>query len=147
MIREFTPKDREIFLTLADEFYHSPAVLHTIPTENYAKTFDAVLTNSPYVDAFLLEQDGKPAGYAQISFSHSTESGGTVAWLEELYVRPEFQGKGLGSEVFKFVDEYYAGRISRIRIEVEPDNEGALRLYRRLGYSELPYYQMFREVL
>lgn len=146
MIRELTPNDREIFLTLLDEFYHSPAVLHPVRPENYAKTFDTVLANSPYVDAFLIEVDGSPAGYAQISFSYSTEAGGTVAWFEELYIRPEFQGRGLGTEVFKFVDEHYAGKIMRIRLEIEPDNEGALRLYKRLGYAELPYFQMYREV-
>mgnify|MGYP002740687863 FL=1 len=48
--------------------------------------------------------------------------------------------------IFSFVSEYYAGRAARFRLEVEPDNEGARRLYGRLGYEELPYVQMVREL-
>ena len=32
--------------------------------------------------------------------------------------------------------------IARLRIEVEDDNEGAKRLYRRMGFELLPYLQM-----
>ena len=35
--------------------------------------------------------------------------------------------------------------ISRLRIEVESDNDGARRLYERMGFKLLPYLQMVIE--
>ena len=31
MIREFTSQDRKLYVEMASEFYHSPAVLHPVP--------------------------------------------------------------------------------------------------------------------
>ena len=33
----------------------------------------------------------------------------------------------------------------RLRLEVEPDNEHAVSLYRRLGYRDLPYRSMVKD--
>ena len=146
MIREINAQDKQVFLEMAEEFYHSPAVAHPIPLSHAEHTFHEVLAGSPYATIFLLEKDGKPAGYAQVSLTHSTESDGLVAWLEELYIRPAFQGNGLGGSFFSYLEERFGDRLTRIRLEVEPDNEGALRLYRRLGFSEFPYLPMAKEL-
>ena len=68
-----------------------------------------------------------------------------MIWVEELYVRPQYQGRGLGGAFFRFLEETYAGQAARIRLEVEPDNDGARRLYGRVGFEELPYMQMCRD--
>ena len=56
---------------------------------------------------------------------------------------PAYQGKGLGSFFFRFVEENRPA--ARYRLEVEPENTGAVRLYERLGYRALPYAQMIKE--
>ena len=145
MIREVTTAEREVFLQLLDEFYHSPAVLHPVPRTYFERTFQEVTSGSPYARAYLLECGGAPAGYAQLSFTYSTEAGGRVIWVEELYVRPQYQGRGLGGAFFRVLEETYAGQAARIRLEVEPDNDGARRLYGRVGFEELPYMQMCRD--
>ena len=96
MIREVTAADREDFLQLLDEFYHSPAVLHPVPQAYFERTFREVTSDSPYARAYLLECGGAAAGYAQLSFTYSSEAGGRVIWLVELYVRTQYQGLGLG---------------------------------------------------
>ena len=145
MIREITTADREVFLQLLDEFYHSPAVLHPVPRTYFERTFQEVTSGSPYARAYLLECGGAPAGYAQLSFTYSTEAGGRVIWVEELYVRPQYQGRGLGGAFFRFLEETFPGQPTRIRLKVEPDTNGALRLYGRVGFEELPYMQMCRD--
>lgn len=145
MIRKLTGEDRALFLELADEFYHTDGVLHPVPMANLCRTFEAILAENPYVSAFMIEKDGRAAGYGQLSFTWSTEAGGMVVWLEELYIRPAFQGQGLGSEYFHYVMEHYKDKAARFRLEVEPGNEGAIRLYKKLGYEDFPYIQMIRE--
>lgn len=143
MFRPIAPPDRDTVIALMKGFYHSPAVLHPVPEENFAKTVDLVLAGSPYADAYLFEVDGKAAGYALTAKTHSNEAGGLVLWLEEAYILPAFRGRGLGGAFLEFLAKDYPEEIARIRLEVSDGNEGAVRLYRRAGFKELDYRQMF----
>lgn len=143
MFRPIVPSDRETVIALMKEFYHSPAVLHPVPEENFSKTVDLVLAGTPYADAYLFESDGKTAGYALTARTYSNEAGGLVLWLEEAYILPAFRGKGLGGAFLEFLAKDYPEEVARIRLEVSDENTDAVRLYRRAGYRDLDYRQMF----
>ena len=128
-------------LDMFDEFYHSPGVLHAVPKSHFERTLNEVYSGSPFIDCYIFEQDGKAVGYGQLSLTYSNEAGGICVWIEEIYVRPAFQGKGLGSEFLNFVKNEYKNA-ARLRLEIEPDNDGARKLYRRMGFSELEYQSM-----
>ena len=145
MIRDFQAADRDTLIQMMKEFYASPAVLHPVPDVYFSRTVDAILENSPYVAAFIVEQDGGPAGYGLVSLTYSNEAGGLVVWLEELYIRDTARGLGLGSALIDAIETRYRDKAARLRLEVEEDNDGAVRLYSRLGYSPLPYSQMIKE--
>ena len=140
MIRKYASNDRRNVLKMMEEFYSSPAVLHKIPKENYAKTLDEAEKGSPYLDVFRLQHDLSIAGYALTAYTYSNEAGGNVAWIEEIYVCPEFRSKGLGREFINYIKKEY-GDFARIRLEVEQSNDGATRLYKREGFEELAYCQ------
>ena len=143
MLRPFNHRDRETFLKLAKEFYSSPACLHEVPVENFERTFIEILNDSPYTKGYIFEIDGNTAGYALLSFTYSNEAGGMVCLLEEAYVIPKYQNNGLGTELFKFVEEHFP-HVRRFRLEVTDVNERARALYQRLGYEELRYVQMIK---
>lgn len=146
MIRHFTAQERELFYTLNDEFYHSPAVLYPVDPKYYVKTFDAAMQNSPFVDLFLIAtDDGQSAGFGMVTFSFSTFLGGKVVWLEDIYIRPQFQGMGLGGQYLQDMHARYPDAAC-FRLEIEPENQGAARLYERHGYDYLGYRQMYRQV-
>ena len=145
LIRDIVPQDRELFLELAEEFYHSPGVLHPVPHHYLENTFNQMISQSPFVKGWILMEGEEPAGYGLASCTWSNESGGMIAWLEELYIRPQFQGHGLGGAYFRFFEERYGKDLTRIRLEIEPNNDGARRLYARLGYQQLRYEQMYKE--
>lgn len=144
-IRRIAGEDRAVYLEMAAEFYASGAVLHPVPAVYFERTFDEMLRSSVYLDGFLLmAEDGAIAGYAVVSKTFSQEVGGMAAWMEEIYVRPMYQGQGLGRA---FLEEYERLRpeMVRLRLEVEPENRRAIRLYERLGYTEMGYYQMVKD--
>lgn len=141
MIRKINENDREVMLDMFDEFYHSPGVMHAVPKSHFERTLNEVYSGSPFIDCYIFEQDGKAAGYGQLSITYSNEAGGICVWLEEIYVRPAFQGNGLGSEFLNFVKTEYKNA-ARLRLEIEPDNDGARKLYKRMGFSELEYRSM-----
>ncbi len=144
MIRPITKDDFIDYMAMATEFYHSDAVLHPIPESHIEQTFKEVTTLSLYTEGYLFEYHGKAAGYSLLAKTYSQEAGGMVLWIEELYVRPEYRNKGLGSAFFGFLENKAKNQVVRIRLEVDEDNEKAMALYERMGYRPLHYRQMYK---
>lgn len=147
MIRALQKEDRDVFLALSEQFYHSAAVLHPIPHAFHENAFDEIVGGSPYAYGCLLEEDGRAVGYALTATTYSRESGGKVLWLEELFILEEYRCLGLGREYFAFIEKYARDNgFVRIRLEVEAENVRARALYGRLGYEPLGYLQMVKEL-
>ncbi len=145
VFRSFNPDDYPVFLKMCREFYASDAVCHSIPESCFKTTFEMCLTESPYVRGYLFESDGIVAGYGLLSFTYSAEVGGLSVLIEELYVLPEFQGKGMIRRFFELLKEEYEDNVSRFRLEVTKENLRAIEIYRRYGFQELPYLQMVKD--
>ena len=132
--------DKRAFLEMSREFYSSDAVLHAVDPSFHEKAFAELLRSGTYLTCFVFECGDRVAGYALLSKMFSREAGGMVVWIEEIYVRSAFRGRGVGGACFAWLRANVPA--IRYRLEVEPSNERAQSLYRRLGFSELPYVQM-----
>ena len=132
--------DKSAFLEMSREFYSSDAVLHAVDPSFHEKAFAELLRSGTYLTCVVLECGDRVAGYALLSKMFSREAGGMVVWIEEIYVRSAFRGRGVGGAFFAWLRENVPA--IRYRLEVEPSNARAQSLYRRLGFSELPYVQM-----
>ena len=133
----------EAYVAMSKDFYSGDAVLTEVDEKNFYRTLELIESRSPYLRGVILLLDGQIAGYGLLSFTYSCEAGGLVVWAEELYVRPEFRGKGLGAAYMKWLTENYSEK--RIRLEVSPTNRNVMRLYERYGFRPLNYLQMKRE--
>lgn len=72
-----------------------------------------------YASAYILEFGDEVAGYGLMSYTFSQEAGGMAAWIEEVYIRSKYRGRGLGKEFFSYVDAVIAPKVMRLRLEVE----------------------------
>ena len=61
--------------------------------------------------------------------------GDELAWIATVGVLPEYQRRGIG-EALVLACEAKLG-VSRVRLSVRLSNEGAIRLYDRLGYTKV----------
>ena len=145
-IRLFEPTDKEIYLAYSKDFYANGAALHPIPENQMENTFSHLMNGTPYADGFMLLSDGEKAGYCLVSFLWSTEAGGLVALIDELYVSPAFRGLKLGNQFLEQIETYYQDKIVGLRLEVCASNTGAIRLYQKHGYDFLDYRQMVKKL-
>lgn len=143
MIRKLTKDDKELYMYFTELFYNSDAVLHPVPEKNRENTFNELMRSEDYAQCYILEYENKPVGFALLAKTFSQEVGGIVIWIEELYVLEEYRGRGLGKEFFSFVEENIPN--SRLRLEIEPDNQRAKKLYESLGFRVLDYKQMVKD--
>jgi GNAT superfamily N-acetyltransferase len=132
-IRPATVKDVAILKKLIGELAEFERLSHeVIITEDDLRRdgFGA----QPKFRAMIAEWDGEPAGYAFIYTTYSTFKGSAEIFLEDLFVRAQFRGKGIGKILLAEV-----ARIARdekcygVRWEVLDWNQPAIDFYQSLG--------------
>jgi GNAT superfamily N-acetyltransferase len=81
----------------------------------------------------VLDVGGAVAGYASFAMMHGRGRAG-AAEVQELYLRPEYQGIGLGVRLFAAVLRRVNGRgYSRVLVRALADNDRANCFYQRHG--------------
>ena len=147
MIRKFVPEDREDYIRFSTEFYNSSAVDKPVPREHFEQGFDEMMRSDVYVQGYMLVCDGNNVGYCVTMKTYSVEAGGITIWIDELFVLEEYRSKGLGRELFKYIEENGDKKLRRIRLEVELDNGRAISLYKKMGFEPAPYDGMWKTIL
>jgi len=140
VIRKMTEGDRAEVAEMMRVFYASPAVSTNGSDEIFKADIDACIGDSPYLEGYVFAEGGTIKGYGMLAKSFSTEFGRECIWIEDIYLKPEHRGGGLGTEFLRFVEEKYGGCL--LRLELEEENERALRVYKSCGFDSLPYMEM-----
>lgn len=142
MKKKIDTQDKEIFRELWNEFYSSEGVLHPVDSSCFENTFSELLRYKDYFQGFLLMHEDRIAGYTLFAMTFSPEVGGKVLWIEDLYIKPAFQGKGIARNLLLEVKDEYQNKVKRIRLEAVHTNDRAIKLYEKVGYKKLDYLSM-----
>ncbi|RXK17487.1 GNAT family N-acetyltransferase [Macrococcus sp. DPC7161] len=79
---------------------------------------------------YLIEYENK-----NIGFVHLGSRGGQIDWLEDIFIIPEMQGKGIGRKVIFMIEEIVKKYSESLYLEVAARNLAALKLYYELGFN------------
>ena len=95
------------------------------------------------VEFALAALDGEPAGTAYVL---RTDGGaGPSAYVAGVAVLPEARRRGVGAGVSSWLLERAFERGAELA-HLNPDTEAAVRIYGRLGFTELPGHDIFVEI-
>lgn len=141
-IRYIEEKDRQEVLKMMRIFYTSEAVLSNGSEEIYNSDITNCINDNPYVEGYIFESNNKIQGYGMLAKSFSTEFGKQCIWVEDIYIKEEYRGLGIGSCFLKFVEKKYPNSI--LRLDVEDENERAVNVYKKCGFNVLPYMEMIK---
>lgn len=143
LIRNMLEKDKASVIEMMRVFYASDAVLSNGSEEIFAADVENCISESPYLEGYIFEKEGNTQGYGMVAKSFSTEFGKPCIWIEDLYVKDEYRGQGIGSRFLQFVEQTYPNAV--LRLEAEAENARALRVYKKCGYEVLPYMELKKE--
>jgi len=88
----------------------------------------------PKFRVIIAEWHGEPAGMAFFFYNYSTWQGRPGIFIEDLFVRPQFRGKGIGRALMaKLAQTAIAEKCHGIRWEVLDWNKPAIDVYQHLG--------------
>lgn len=104
--------------------------------EKQLRGLQLVLDNPETGRLFVLRIGGEVAGMANALITVSTAEGGRVLLLEDVIVRREHRGGGLGRKLVEHVLEWAKQQgMTRVTLLADRDNHAALDFYRRLGFE------------
>lgn len=56
-------------------------------------------------------------------------------WMIQVYVKPEHRGSGMSTALVRHLLDYARGRVIQVHLGVWTENEAAIRLYKKLGFT------------
>jgi N-acetylglutamate synthase-like GNAT family acetyltransferase len=110
-IREAGKEDKDAILSLLDELLNCVVAKggHPSPSTNnrdtQGKLFDELLQRND-VKIFVVEENGKIVGVADVFIVPLMRRGYYQAKIEDLVVTEKMRGKGVGSKLFNYIIEY-----------------------------------------
>ena len=100
---------------------------------------------APAAHCVIGSVDGTPAGFALYFFNYSTFLGRPGLYLEDLFVKPEHRGAGLGKALLLHLAALARARgCGRMEWSVLDWNEPAIGFYESLGAKRLLDWQICR---
>jgi len=99
----------------------------------------------PYAEVVIGELDGAPQGFALFFHNFSTFEGRPGIYLEDLFVRPEARGSGLGKALLSHLATLAVERdCARLEWSVLDWNEPAIGFYKKLGARLMDEWTVMR---
>jgi GNAT superfamily N-acetyltransferase len=94
----------------------------------------ALFGANPRVFCEIAEYEGAPAGFILWFYTFSSFRGRHGIWIEDLYVRESFRGKGLGLAMLHWIARRCVEeKLGRLEWSVLDWNENAIRFYKSTG--------------
>jgi len=134
-VREARPADVGAMVDLLALLFKQEADFVPSPAKQ-RRALELILAQPALGRLFVLTRADKVLGMVSLLFTISTAEGGKAAWLEDLVVRADQRGRGLGTRLLRAaVDWARKQGITRITLLTDADNMGARGLYLRHGFS------------
>ena len=140
-IRKATAKDIPIvllFIRQLAEYEREPEAVLATERDLRRDGF----SGDPKFHAVIAKWNDKPVGMAFYFYNYSTWKGRPGIYLEDIIIRPEFRGKGVGKALMRYLARIAVARnCYGIRWEVLDWNTTAIVFYKSLGAKFRDHWQ------
>ena len=134
-LREATPGDCASLVDMMSEFYAESG--YPLNRRRAEVAFSELLADQELGQVWLIQAEPGPVGYVVLTLGYSMEYGGRDAFVDDLFIRPPFRGRGLGKLALAEVRAACEKReVRALHLEVGRDNAAAHSLYRRAGFVD-----------
>jgi len=131
-LRKAQPGDAGLVLYFIKKLAEYEKLLDQVETDE--ETLHQSLFVKKAANVLIAEEDGVPIGYALYFYNFSTFMGRPGLYIEDVFILPEYRGKGYGTQIFRRLAnialEEGCARMEWICLDW---NEPSLQFYRNMG--------------
>jgi GNAT superfamily N-acetyltransferase len=143
-LREATPADVPVILQLIRGLAEYERLAHECVATEAALT-RTLFGERPAAEVVLAFTDERPAGFALFFHNYSTFLAKQGIYLEDLFVFPEFRGRGIGKKLLQRLAQLAVERdCGRLEWSVLDWNQDAIRFYESLGAKAMDEWTVYR---
>jgi GNAT superfamily N-acetyltransferase len=143
-IRPAASDDTALILQFIQELAEYEKLSHEVtatPEQLHSTLFGA----RPVAEVVIASYDNRPVGFAVFLANYSTFLGRPGLYLEDLFVRPQARGKGIGRALLEYLARLTVERgWGRLEWRVLDWNEPSIAFYKKLGAEPLDDWTVFR---
>lgn len=143
-IRPAAPEDIPLILAFIREL----AEYERAPEQAVARSEDLLRDGwgkAPKFRVLIADWDRQPAGFSLFFYNYSTWQGRPGLYLEDLFVRPAFRGKGIGKALLVHLAKIaVAENCGRFQWAVLDWNQPSIDFYEALGAKKLSEWLIMR---
>jgi GNAT superfamily N-acetyltransferase len=133
-LRAATHEDVELLLVMMAALYANEG--HSFDAAMAERATRKLLDSPMWGHVWIIQRDGRPAGYVVLTFGFSLEFGGRDALLDELFIVEQYRSQGIGRQALEFVFDYCRREgIRALHLEVLLGNDKAAAIYSRFGFE------------
>jgi GNAT superfamily N-acetyltransferase len=143
-IEKATRADVPLILSLIEELAEYERLRHeVVATEEILR--EELFGEHPCAEVIIGYYQDQPAGFALFFHNMSTFLGRRGLYLEDVYVRPEMRGRGIGRAMLVYLARLANERgCGRFEWAVLDWNEPAIKFYKALGAIPMDQWTIFR---
>jgi GNAT superfamily N-acetyltransferase len=143
-IRPAIPADLPLIAQFIRDLAEYEKLAHEVHFDD-ADLSERLFGARPYAEVLVGEIDGAPQGFALFFHNFSTFEGKPGIYLEDLFVRPEARGSGLGKSFLQRLAQLAVERdCARLEWAVLDWNEPSIGFYKALGARPMDEWTVFR---
>jgi GNAT superfamily N-acetyltransferase len=144
-VRPAGPSDREVLLPMVRELHRHEGLPN--PGREVESALGALLADRRLGSVLVAEDGGAAVGYVVLGHGYSLEFHGRDAFVDELYVRDEARGNGIGSLLLDAAEmACRAAGIQALHLESGHGNPRATALYERRGFKAHERHLMTKRI-
>jgi len=143
-IKNATEKDIRLILHFIKELADYEKLINDVIAneENLKKT---LFGKTPYAKALLAFLNKKPVGFAIYFFNFSSFMGKPGIYIEDIYVKENYRGNGIGKAIFKYIGKIAKENdCGRIEWSVLNWNKPSINFYNSLGAKPMDEWTVYR---
>lgn len=143
-IREATESDVPLILQFIRDLAEYERLAHlVVASEEHLRL--TLFGTVRLAEVLIASADGVPAGFALFFHNYSTFLAQPGIYLEDLFVKPEFRGRGYGKALLARLAQIARDRnCGRVEWAVLNWNEPAIAFYKSLGARPMDEWTVFR---
>ncbi len=143
-IKLATIEDVPLILNFIKELAEYEKVAHeVVATQETLR--ETLFGENPHAEVIIGHLNETPVAFALFFHNFSTFLGKPGIYLEDLFVRPEARGNGIGQKMLAYLAKLAKDRhCSHMRWCVLDWNESAIGFYKRMGATAMDQWKIYR---